>query len=223
MRTMEIESDADYVLKTDLDILFLSKFNEVLDLIKTNADIYIQSENRRIISDGAIEGRVWRNIYREMGYKLPDIMVPYIENHELGRPLLNSGAFIIKNEKMRSLSEGWIEKTKICEKWMGYNIHPNEFALTAIILCENWKWMGLHEWLHLNPIGHYRWGDFPSQKLRDDCVLPEGVFMLHWHKPQWLAHLAKYNQNVKDIITSSEQHIPKEWWNLPLETFLEHN
>lgn len=223
LRTMEIESDADYVLKIDLDILFLKDFDEILELVKSDADIYIQSENRRIISDEKIETRLWKAVYKEMGFEIPDIRIPYIEGHELGRPLLNSGAFIIKTSKMKELREKWKELTRLAEKFINYNIHPNETALTAIILCNHWKWMGLHQWLHFNPIGHWRKGSFPSQELIDDCKLPKEVFMLHWHKPQWLWHIAKYNENIQELIKQVSVLIPIPWWNLPLETYYEHN
>ncbi|MBE3094610.1 MAG: hypothetical protein IMZ52_06225 [Actinobacteria bacterium] len=221
LRTIEIESDADYVLKTDLDVLFLKDFQEVLDLIKTDADIYIQSENRRIISDGKIETRLWKAVYKEMGFELPDLRIPYVENHEIGRPLLNSGAFIIKVDRLQDLQEKWINLTKKAEKFIQYNLHPNETALTAMILCDNWKWMGLHQWLHFNPISHYRKGSFPSQELIEDCKLPEEIFMLHYHKGNWLSHLARYNKNVQQIIDSVNHMIPSEWWNLPLEMYME--
>jgi len=221
LRTMEIESDADYVLKTDLDILFLNSFTELQNLLKADMDIVIQSENRRIVSDERIETRLWKAVYKEMGFELPDIRIPYVEGHELGRPLLNSGAFIIKTSKMKELKEKWIELTRLAEKFITYNIHPNESSLTAMILCNHWKWMGLHQWLHFNPIGHFRKGEFPSQELIENCKLPEEVFMLHWHKNNWLRHVAKYNPNVQQIIDRVNHLIPSEWWDLPLETYLE--
>lgn len=221
LRTMEIESDADYVLKTDLDILFLRGFDEALDLIKTDADIYIQSENRRIISDEKIETRLWKAMYKEMGFELPDILVPYMEKHELGRPLLNSGAFLIKTSKMRNLQEKWIELTRLTEKFITYNVHPNEQALTAIILCNHWKWIGLSGWLHFNPISHYRKGEFPSQELIDDCRLPEEVFMLHWHRWPWLKQLMVVNQNVYSIVKKCEQFIPDNVWDMSPSFFQE--
>jgi len=149
------------------------------------------------------------------------LMIPYVEGHELGRPLLNSGAFIIKCNRMKELSRDWIKNTSIAEKWIHLNVHPNEMSLSAKILCEGWKWIGLPQWMHFNPIGHFRKGIFPSQELVENCKLPEETFMLHWHKPCWLNHLAKYNPNVKDII--SKEDIPLDWWNLPIETYYEHS
>jgi len=221
LRTMEIESNADYILKTDLDILFLNDFTELFRLMNDEADIYIQSENRRIIADDNIETRVWKSIYRALGYKLPDIKTLYIEEHELGRPLFCSGAFLIKNEKMMELKEHWIKGTKICEQWIQYNIHPNEFLLTSYILNNKWKLIGLPEWVHFNPIGHFRRGQFPSQDLIEDCTLPKDILMLHYHKPQWLMHLANHNKNVSDIVCRNSKYIPNSWWAIPLETFQE--
>lgn len=221
LRTMEIESDADYILKVDLDILFLKDFNELMDLIKTNMDIYIQGESRRIIQDEKIETRLWKAVYKEMEFELPDTKIAYVENHEIGRPLFNSGAFIIKVDRLRDLQENWINLTRKAEKFIQYNLHPNETALTALILCNHWKWIGLPLWMHFNPISHFRKGPFPSQELIEDCKLPDEIFMLHWHKPNWLQHIAKYNLNVQEIIDKVNHLIPNEWWNLPLETYME--
>jgi hypothetical protein len=223
MRTMEIESDADYVLKTDLDMLFLNKFDELFRMLKDEPDILIQSENRRVIQDDSLEWRLWRTIYKAMGFQMPCFKIHYIENHELGLPLFNTGAFVIKTDKMKELSKDWIRLTKICEKWIQYNVHPNEQAATAMILDKKWKWIGMSEWIHFNPIAHYRSGEFPSQELVEDCKIPEEVFLLHYHKPNWLQHLSKYNETVQQTINLVKLNIPDEWWNLSLETYMEKN
>lgn len=221
LHTMEIESDADYVLKTDLDILFLNDFSELIRMLKEEPDIIIQGENRRMISDDAVELRLWRNIYKALGVELPTYKFRYTENNEHGLPLFCTGAFVIKTDKIKEISEKWVDMTKVCERWIQYGIHPNESSLTAIVLGNKWKYILLPDYLHYNPIGHFRAKPYPCTDLIDNCILPENIFMLHWHRWQWLNQLMKVNKNVRDIVESCSQFIPNDVWETPFEMFHE--
>jgi hypothetical protein len=66
---------------------------------------------------------------------------------------------------------------------MGYGIHPNEQAFTAMIIKENLQFKPyLFEEYIYNPITFLRKGTYPSQKLRNEPI-PESVRIVHYHKP----------------------------------------
>lgn len=221
IRAFEIETDKEWIIKTDLDILFLNKVKRFNKLLEDDVDVAIQSENRRIITNDDLELRIWRNIYRAMGIKLPNIKIPYVEDKQEGLPLLNTGVVCIRSKFLDVLKERWIPLTKICEKWIDYGIHPNEFAFTGITFDEGWNIRLFNKKYNFNPIGHFRKGEFPSIELNENCKLQSDIILLHYHKPQWLLHLGKSNNNINDIIERHKKYIPKDWWDLDLNTFLE--
>jgi len=221
LNAVEVDTDADYLVRMDVDMLALQHLDWITEQIKHGYDIIIQSENRRIIQNDNLETRTWKRIYRAMGIKMPEWKIHFIENHEEGRPLFNTGFMIIKTDILPIIRERWKKLTKICEKWNHLGIHPNEMAFSAMIIDENWNWGTLSGGDIFNPIGHFRDGNFPSTKLIDNCILPKDVKMLHWHRWQWLEQLVKVNPQIKEIIERNRQHIPNDVWTTPFEEFHE--
>ena len=219
IHSVDIASDADFVLKMDLDVIPLKPMEEVRGILDEDIDVYIQMENRRIIPNDALETRIWRQIYRAMKIKMPDVKMNYIESDEIGLPLFNTGVFILKNELLNTASLNWSKLTKICEDWMEYGIHPNEFAATAMIFKYGWKLDRLNKRFNFNPIGAFRKGIFPSTELREDCVLPKDAVLLHWHKSKWLQHLMKYNKELNDRLKGLKYL--ESLWNVPEEVYME--
>jgi len=221
----EIETDKEWVIKTEIDVLFLQnlkKFNRTLD---DDTDIVIQSENRRIINNDTLETRIWRNIYRAMKIKMPGIKIPYVENKEIGRPLLATGVVCVKSKHLDYINKRWVPLTKICENWIDYGIHPNEFAFTGLIFDavdkKDWTFKILNNKYNFNPIGHFRLGQFPSTYLIDNCKLPSDTVVFDYHRPQWLRHVAKFNKNIDEIILRNIECIPEGWWGLDSGEFVE--
>ena len=212
MNAVDVKTEADYLVRMDVDMLALKHLDWITEQTKHGYDIVIQGENRRIIKDDMIELRIWRHIYRAMGIKMPDYKIHFIENHEEGRPLFNTGFMIIKSDILPTIRERWKPLTKICEKWIQLGIHSNEFAMTGLIMDEGWNWGTISGEEVFNPISHYRKGEFPSTELVDDCVLPDDVEMLHWHHSHWIQHIARFNPNIRNIIQRNDKYIPKEWW-----------
>lgn len=221
LRTVEVDTEADWLIKMDLDILFLNHLKMLYKTLDDEFDIIIQSENRRIIQNDNMETRVWRNIYRAMGIQMPDIKIPYIESGEMGRPLLNTGVFMIKTEHLDYIKANWSTMTKICENWIELNIHPNEFALTGLVFHKEWDLKLFNRRYNFNPISWFRQGAFPSTVLKPNCKIPKDVLVLHYHRAQWLKHLSNYNGNIKSIIEHNKEYIPDEWWDVPIETYNE--
>ena len=218
----EVETDKPWLIKIEADILALRNlrvFNKTLN----DAEVILQPENRRIITDDLLEERVWRNIYRAMKIKLPDIKFKHIENGELGRPLVNTGVVCVRSEHLDYINKRWIELIKIAEKWIDFGIHPNEFAFTAMLFESGWDFKFFNERYNFNPIGHYRKGLFPSTDLIDNCRLSSDIVLLHYHRPKWLFHLARYNKNISDIVERNLENIPVKWWDLNNELFIERN
>lgn len=222
MNAVNINTDADYIVRMDVDMLALKHLDWITKLINRDGyDIFIQSENRRIIPDDNIETRLWRRIYRDMKIKMPQFKIHFVEKHEEGRPLFNTGFMIIKSDLLPTIQKRWKDLTSTCERYIQLGIHPNEFAMTALIVDEGWNWGGLSGEDIFNPIGHFREGEFPSTDLVDDCILPGDVKMLHYHRPRWLYHVAEYNQNIRNIIERNLAYIPEKWWNLDNMQFIE--
>ena len=220
LNAVDIKPYGDWVVRTDLDFLWINKLDKLESLLD-GCDIVIQPENRRIIDDDNIELRLWKQIYRAMDIDVPKDKIRFIEDGRYGLPLYNTGFFMIKSELLSVLKERWNKLTGVCEKWIDWNIHPNEFAMSAIIQDEGWKVKELPTWANFNPISMFRKGEFPSQQLVDNPIISSDVIGLHYHKPFWLKHLAKYNTSVQKIINSIKLNIPDDWWNLPLETYME--
>ena len=223
LNAVEVETDADYLVRMDVDMLALQHLDWISEQTKHGYDIIIQGENRRTIKGDNLETRIWRQIYKAMNIKMPEWKINYVENHERGRPLFNTGFMIIKSDILPTIRRRWKDLTMICEKWIQFGIHPNESAMTGLIIDEGWNWGTLSGEDVFNPIGHFRKGNYPSIELVDDCILPSEVKMLHWHHSNWLMHLAKYNEDISDIICRNEKYIPDDWWKLGLEEFMERN
>jgi len=218
INALKVDCKKDYLIKTDLDVIPLKNINTLLE--KTlNFDILIQMENRRVIPDDNIEARVWRQVYKAMRLKVPDIKISYIERVEIGKPLFNTGIFIIRTSLLNHFNEEWARLTKIAEGWIDMNIHPNEFAFTAMVFNYGCKYELMSRYDVFNPIGHFRKGDFPNTELTEKCQIPEEVKLLHWHKPKWLRHLHNYN---KFKILNGLDYLTDEFWNTPEEVFKEN-
>jgi hypothetical protein len=217
----EVETDKDWVIKTEIDVLFLRKLREFNKTLDKEFDIILQSENRRVIPNNDMELRVWRNIYRAMDIKLPNIRLPYVENKEVGMPLLATGVVCVQSKHLDTINKRWIPLTKICEKWIDFGIHPNEFAFTGMIFDEEWDFKLFNRRYNFNPIGHFRKGEFPSTELIENCRLPSDIIVFDYHRPQWLKHVSRYNPKIEDIILRNVEYIPDEWWGLSNLEFVE--
>jgi len=216
----EIDTDKDWVIKTEIDVLFLKHLREFWKTLDNNFDIILQMENRKIFSN-AMEDRLWRIIYKSMHIDLPDIKLPYVENKEIGRPILATGVVCVKSKHLPYINRYWVPLTKICENWIHLNIHPNEFAFTGLIFNAGWDFKLFNDRFNFNPIGHFRKGDFPSTELIENCKLPEDTVVFDYHRPQWLMHVAKYNPNIMDIVERNKEYIPADWWDLDSNIFSE--
>lgn len=217
----EIETDKDWVIKTEIDVLFLRKLREFNRTLDKEFDIILQSENRRIIPDDTLETRLWRQVYRAMDIKMPNIRLPYVENNEIGMPLLATGVVCVQSKHLDTINKRWVPLTKICEKWIDFNLHPNEMAMSGIIFDEEWDFKLFNKRYNFNPIGHFRKDRFPSTELVDNCKLPSDTIVFDYHRPQWLRHVSESNPKIENIILRNIEHIPDEWWNLSSEEFME--
>jgi hypothetical protein len=218
MNALKVNCKKDYLVKMDLDIIPFGNINDLMRKID-GIDLLIQMENRRIIQDDNIESRVWRQIYKAMGLKVPDIKISYIERVEIGKPLFNTGIFVINTHLLNIINENWERLTKIAEDWIDFNIHPNEFAFTAMAFNYGWKYELMSKYDVFNPIGNFRKGEFPSTELTEKCQIPEGIILLHWHKPRWLKHLHKYN-NIK--ILNGLEYLNDSFWDISDEVYKEN-
>jgi hypothetical protein len=216
----DIDTAKDWVIKIEADLLALKNLNEFDKILKPEYDLVIEPENRRIFTD-VMEQKLWRLIYKKMGIKTPTEKITYRENNEQGLPLYGTGLVCIKSKHLSKINRRWIPLTKICEEWIDYNIHPNEFAFTALALDEKWNTYLYPPKYKFNPIGHFRKGQFPSIDLVEDCVLPEDTVIFDYHRPEWLLHTAKYNNNINEIIKRNKDFIPNEWWDLKSNVFME--
>jgi hypothetical protein len=219
INALKVDCDKQYLMKMDLDVIPFKNINRLFDKI-TDEDIVIQMENRRVIPDDIIEARIWRQIYKAMGLKVPDLKISYIERTEIGKPLFNTGVFIIRVSKIKELRENWVRLTKICEGWIDFNVHPNEFAMTAMIFNYHLKYKLFSGKEIFNPIGHFRSGDFPSTELKEECQIPEEVILLHWHKPRWLKHLMDRNKSIQKLFNSIT-YLNDSFWKQSEEVYKE--
>lgn len=209
----EVETDKPWLIKIESDMLFLKHLSAYEKMLDYTYDVIIEPENRKIFPDDAALA-VWNTIYGAMGMPTPTFKIQYRENGEWGLPLFGTGMVAVKSQHLRTINRRWIPLTKICEKWINYNVHPNEQAMTALILDEGWKWKLYPAKYKFNPIGHFRKGIFPSTELVDDCILPDDVVCLDWHHWSWLKKIGSANQQVQEIIDRNRHRIPDEMWNL---------
>jgi len=218
LNAIEVETKADYLVRMDLDIIPLKNVKELIKQLVLNEDLYIQMENRRVIPDDNVEARLWRQIYRAMNIKVPNYKISYVENQEIGLPLFNTGVFVINTNLLYRFSKDWKRLTNICEKWIDFNIHPNEFAFTGLVFDSGIKFSIMGDKEVFNPIGHFRKGSFPSTELTDNCKIPAETILLHWHKPRWLKHLHKYN-NFKEL--QGLNYLDDSFWNVSEDVYKE--
>ncbi len=222
----KVKTNKPWLVKMELDFLFLKHLSSLDEMIyqyeDNNLDLILEPENRRIFDDKTAH-RLWRIIYNAMGMKYPkDTFIEYRENRETGLPLFGTGMIFVKSNLLDKINKRWVPLTEICERWIKYNIHPNEFAFTGLIFDEGWKWWTYEDKYKFNPIGHFRKGMFPSTELVDDCKLPDSTIIFDYHRPQWLFHVAKYNDDIKNYINNSKDKIPKDWWDLTSKDFMEN-
>jgi len=216
----EIETDKEWIMKIEGDLLVLKNLNEFDKLLKPEYDLVIEPENRKIHSD-IIATKLWRLIYNRLDIKQPKDKIVFRENNEEGLPLYGTGLVCVKNKHLETINNRWIPLTKICEDWIQFNIHPNEFAFTAMTYDEGWNTYLYPPKYKFNPIGHFRKGDYPSTELIENCKLPEDTIIFDYHRPEWLMHVAKYNENIRNIIKRNKKYIPEDWWNLTTGDFQE--
>jgi len=216
-----VETDKDWLLKIEADILCLRHLREFHKILEEDTDVIIQMENRRIIPDDTMETRVWRNIYRGMGVKLPEIRLPYVEGNEKGRPLFNTGVVMVQSKHLPYINKRWHDMIRIAERWIDIGIHPNEMSLTALIFGADWTFKLLNKRFNFNPIGHYRKGEFPSTELVDNCKLQSDIVLLHYHRFPWLKKLCFDNRNVLEIVDRNLEHIEEKWWDSDFKDFTE--
>jgi hypothetical protein len=216
----EIETNKPWVVKLESDFLILKHLSCLDTILKDDLDIVVEPENRKIFDD-TTANRLWRIIYKAMDIEMPKFFLQFRENKERGLPLFGTGLICIKSEHIKKLNERWIPLTKICEQWIDYNIHPNEMAFTGIILDEGWNWAVYNDKYKFNPIGHFRKGEFPSTDLIDNCKLPDDTIILDYHRFPWLLHIAKYNENIRNIVQRNKQFIPHDIWDMSFKTFQE--
>jgi len=216
----DIQTDKEWVMKIEADILILKNLNEFDKILKPEYNLVIEPENRKIYSD-AIATKLWRLIYRTLKIKQPKDKIVYRENNESGLPLYGTGIVCVKSKHLDTINKRWIPMTKICEDWMQFNIHPNEFAFTAMAYDEGWNTYLYPDTYKFNPIGHFRKGEFPSTDLVENCKLPEETVVFDYHRPEWLMHVAKYNEDICNIIQRNEKYIPDSWWGLSTDDFQE--
>ena len=220
LNCFRIKTDKLWIIKMELDTLVLKHLSAFNDILTDDVDMVLEPENRRIYS-GAMETRLWRNIYKSMGFPEPTQKIRFRENNEEGLALFGTGIICVRKELLDKINKDWIPLTKKAELFLNLNSHPNEQAWTGMVLNSNWRWKIYPRRYKLNPIGIYRNGSFPSTELVEDCQLPEDTIVLDYHRPNWLIHMSRYNSNVADIICRNSKHIPDEWWNATNDEFME--
>jgi len=216
----DIQTDKEWVIKLEADLIVLKHLDIFNEILKSEYDLVIEPENRKIHSD-IIATKLWRLIYNHLDIKQPKDKIVFREDNEEGLPLYGTGLVCVKSKHLKTINNRWVPLTKICENWIGFNIHPNEFAFTAMAYDEGWNTYLYPPKYKFNPIGHFRKGDYPSIELIDDCKLPDETIVFDYHRPQWLMHVAKYNPEIHNIIKRNKKYIPNEWWELTNMEFQE--
>lgn len=221
LNCFRIKTDKEWVIKMEMDMLILKHLSTFNEILKEHLHFVLEPENRKIFDDKT-ESRLWRLMYKAMGIETPTLLIPYRENNEYGLPLIGTGIVCVRSEHLDLINKRWIPLTKICEKWINLNVHPNEQAFTGIVTDSGYPWYLYDAKYKFNPIGHFRDGDFPSTKLIDDCKLPDDTIILDWHRWPWLAHVAKYNPQIREIIDRNKKYIPNDVWNISINRFHEN-
>lgn len=213
LNCFDIQTNKPWVVKMELDFVFLRNLKCLESILDEKYDMILEPENRKIFSDD-VATRLWRIIYRAMGIEAPiHARIQFRENKEYGLPLIGTGLICIKSKHLKKISERWKGLTKICERWIDMNTHPNEMAFTGLIYDEGWNYKVYPDIYKYNPIGHFRKGDFPSQELIEDCKLPEDTVIFDYHRYPWLLHVSKYNPKLKAEIDKCNVNIDEEYLN----------
>lgn len=219
----DVKTDKEWLIKMEADMLVLKDLKAFEDILDPTLDVVIEPENRKIFIEEYAD-MIWPRIYRNMKIPYPDMSkhkIEYREDKEVGYPLFGTGIVCVKPQLLKTINQKWIPLIEKCEPWRDLNIHPNEFAFTAMILNEGWKWGTYPAKYKFNPIGHFRDGIFPSQKLKENCKLPDDTIIFDYHRPPWLMHVSKRDARVGQIVQENLKYIPKEWWGTPATTFQE--
>jgi len=222
LNCFNIDTDKDWIVKLECDMLALKHLNELYKVIDDKYDIIIEQERRRMIDNDVLEKRIWKNIYNAMDIKCPTDRFITTEDRKMSLPLFGTGVIFIKSKLLPIINKYWIDKTNVCEKWIEFNIHPNEFAFTGIIYDNKLKFnIFPTEIYDFNPISYYRDGEFPSQKLIDDIILPDDIVIFSYHRAWWLEQLLPTNKKLNDIVDRNMKYIPNDWWELNQNKFME--
>jgi hypothetical protein len=201
LNTFKIHPTNPWVIKMELDFLFLKHLSAFEELLDTNMDLILEPENRKIFSDSEAD-RLWRIMYRTMGIKLPDTKIRFRENNEEGLALFGTGLICVRSELLPIINKRWEHLTWQVEPWGPWNVHPNEVAFGAMIFDEEWNWKIYPPKWKYNPIAFHRDGPFPSTKLKENSIIPDDTVILDYHHLEWLNHMAKYNKSVSDQLGS---------------------
>lgn len=207
----EVKTEKPWLVKLELDMITLKHLDELNKLMNDDIDISIGTECRRMIDNDVMETRIWRSIYRALEVQMPKNKVTFTEDRKEGLPLYDTSLILVKSKWLDYINEHWHDMIKICENWIQYNIHPNEFAFTALIHKADMKCKLFNSSIYdFNPISHFRKGEFPSQELIDNPIIPEDVVMLQYHRPWWLKKLCESNPKLNKIVSGN---VDEKWLN----------
>lgn len=220
LNCFRINSKKEWIIKTELDVLPLKHLSAFDNILTSEVDLVLEPENRHIYS-GVMEKRLWKNIYKAMGFPEPTQKIRFRENNEEGLALFGTGLICVRNKLLDKINKDWIPLTKKAEPWLKMNTHSNEQSFTCLVLNSNWRWKIYPRKYKLNPIGTFRKGEFPSIELVDDCVLPKDTIQLDYHRFSWLSKLMSVNPEIREIVERNRKYIPDEWWNLGSQEFVE--
>lgn len=199
LNCFKIEPYNPWVIKMELDFVFLKHLSAFDELLDTNMDLILEPENRKIFSDAEAD-RLWRIMYRTMGIKLPETKIRFRENNEEGLALFGTGLICVRSELLPIINKRWEHLTWQVEPWGPWNVHPNEVAFGAMIFDEEWNWKIYSSKYKYNPIAFHRDGPFPSTKLKENCIIPDDTVILDYHHLAWLKHVCKYNERIAKIV-----------------------
>jgi len=217
--SFEVSPRKEWIIKMELDTIALKNLSIFEELTTKDYDIYITPESRKMISDDNLESRIWKMIYKNLGIDCPKETISYIEGNSIGLPLYDTSTIMVRKKWINYINQNWVPMTRICEKWINMNIHPNEFAFTALIHKSGMKCNLLDKKKYdFNPISHFREGQFPNQKLINNPIVPKEVILLQYHRPWWLKQLCDSNLNIKEIVDKSLPKIGDKWLDSSVDT-----
>lgn len=219
LNCLDIESDKEWLIKLEADMIVLKHLKAYEELLEDNLDIVVETEARKIFPDNT-ERRLWRVMYKAMGYPEPTQKVRFRENNEEGLALFGTGIFCVRNKHLKWLSDKWIELTERAEPWLNMNVHPNEQSFTCSILNSDLRWEIYPPKYKFNPISHFRKEPFPCIELIDNPILPQDTIIADYHRSSWLYSLAKTNPQVMGVITRNRKHLGG-FWDLNIGYFQE--